>query len=295
MAGICFGTSGTASTFAPESAHPLSIGAARMAFGGTLMALIGLGLWAAKRRGKPSGITHPKGRLVTFLAIAVAGMGVLGYQATFFIGTQANGVAVGTVIALGTSPLFAGVFEWIVLRHPPGWIWVGATALAVLGVISLTLVGSSVTQTDPVGVLASAGAGACYAAYVVSTKWVLENGWHPQDVASLALGLGAALAFVMLPFTNPAWAFEPRGIAVIAWLAAVSIALPYLFIGSGLKGLSAATAATLTLAEPATASLLGIFLLGEHLTWNMILGLVFIIAAVMVLSIPKPSRHSAAA
>ena len=50
------------------------------------------------------------------------------------------------------------------------------------------------------------------------------------------------------------------------WLGIGTISIAYVLFTWGLSGLTAATAATLTLGEPLTASLLGIVVLGERLS-----------------------------
>ncbi|MGB2979148.1 MAG: hypothetical protein WBB78_11605, partial [Propionicimonas sp.] len=50
-AGVLYGTTGTSQAFAPAAAGSLSLGAVRLAVGGTLLAVIGL--WGFLRRGGP--------------------------------------------------------------------------------------------------------------------------------------------------------------------------------------------------------------------------------------------------
>ncbi len=59
------------------------------------------------------------------------------YQPLFFLGTERNGVAVGTVVALGSAPILAGLLEWALTRRcrarPGCW----RPALATVGVVLL--------------------------------------------------------------------------------------------------------------------------------------------------------------
>src|SRR3546814_4197944 len=56
------------------------------------------------------------------------------------------------------------------------------------------------------------------------------------------------------------------GAAMVAWLGVVSLAAAYLLFGRGIAGVAVATATTLSLAEPATATVLGVTLLDEQMT-----------------------------
>lgn len=322
-AGILFGTTGTAQTFAPAGAEPLSVGAARLFLGGLLLGLIGLARWAGARRASsvappgtvpaasptdpdtqpsdphnppsadpalppaPADPTWVADRLPRWLPVALwvaLGAGcVLAYQATFFAGTRANGVAVGTVVALGSSPLFAGLFEWLAFRRRPTLRWLGATGLAVLGVVLLArLIGATDARADAGGLLASLAAGASYAGYTIATKALLLRGWGSVSAVSVVMAAGAALALPVLLAGDTGWLAQPAGIAVVAWLGVVTVVVTYLLIGLGLVGLRAATVATLTLAEPATATLLGVLVLHEPLGLVQLLGILAVAAGVLV-------------
>ena len=112
LAAVCFGTTGTAQAFGPTEASAGSVGAARILIGGALLAVIALALrFRAGRRTAP-----PVARAAIVAArkknpaplLVVAALGVVAYQPLFFLGTSQNGVAVGTVVALGSAPVITG-------------------------------------------------------------------------------------------------------------------------------------------------------------------------------------------
>ena len=59
---------------------------------------------------------------------------VSAYQLAFFAAVADTGVAVGTIVALGSAPTLAGLFEWLLDRRRPEPRWAVATALACVGV-----------------------------------------------------------------------------------------------------------------------------------------------------------------
>ena len=76
-------------------------------------------------------------------------------------------------------------------------------------------------------------------------------------------------ATIMLPvffLGDWQWVLEPRGAAVALYLGLATNAVPYLLFGLGLTLIPVATAATLTLMEPLTATLLGVAWLDERLS-----------------------------
>ena len=76
------------------------------------------------------------------------------------------------------------------------------------------------------------------------------------------------------------------------WLGLATISIAYVLFTWGLQGLSAATAATLTLGEPLTAAVLGLTVLGEHLSALAVVGLVVLAAGLALLAWgSRAARH----
>jgi len=68
------------------------------------------------------------------------------------------------------------------------------------------------------------------------------------------------------------------------WLGFATMAIAYILFTWGLSGLTAATAATLTLGEPLTAAILGITVLDERLSALAIIGLVILAGGLSLLA-----------
>ena len=94
-----------------------------------------------------------------------------------------------------------------------------------------------------------------------------------------AVLLGPAL--VLLPI---GWLASPRGALAALWLGVVPTAVAYVLFARGLEGVSAATASTLTLAEPLTAAALGILLLGEAPATATAVGAALLLTGLVVLA-----------
>ena len=121
---------------------------------------------------------------------------------------------------------------------------------------------------------------------------MLTAGHTPETVMAGAFGLGAVLLAPVLAVKGAGLA-APDGAALILFLGVVPTALAYLLFARGLKRLSAAETATLTLAEPLTATLLGVVVLSEHLNAPAAFGGALILAGLLVLAAPEiaPSRY----
>nr|BFE85683.1 hypothetical protein GCM10020093_082840 [Planobispora longispora] len=67
-----------------------------------------------------------------------AAAGVAAYQLCYFAAVSRTGVAIGTVVAIGSGPIFTGLLSWLADRVAPTRRWAGATAAAVAGCAVLT-------------------------------------------------------------------------------------------------------------------------------------------------------------
>jgi DME family drug/metabolite transporter len=270
-AAILWGTTGTAQALAPAGTPPLAVGAVRMAVGG--VALLGL---AAARGALRGGARWPP------LATALAAGTMAAYQPLFFAGVARTGVAVGTIVAIGSAPVFAGILGRAIRGDQPGRRWRISTALAVLG-CALLVAASGTVGVDGLGVLLALAAGLAYAGFAVSSKGLLED--HPPDaVTAVVFCLAALLLAPIWLWADLRWLAQPRGLAVALHLGLVATAVAYTLFARGLRVVPVATAVSLSLAEPLTAGLLGMVVLGERLTMVAVLGAGLMLAGLVTLA-----------
>jgi DME family drug/metabolite transporter len=203
-------------------------------------------------------------------------------------------VAVGTVVALGSGPAFAGVFGLLLRRERPTRRWALATALAVAGAALLVLAGGDGANVDPAGVLLALGAGAAYGLYTVTSKTLLEQGHRPEGVMAVAFGIGAIVLAPALATGDTGWLTTPGGAGLALYLGVVPTAIAYILFARGLEKLPAANVATLTLAEPLTAATLGVVILGERPGPVAALGALLVLSGLLALA-GRPRRTAAAA
>ncbi|WP_019180212.1 DMT family transporter [Microbacterium yannicii] len=291
-AAVLFGTTGTSQALGPEGTTPLSIGVMRMVIGGTGLAAIAFVLAARHARSRPPGspglrsLRLSAGGIRPLALMTLTGVCIAVYQPLFFLGTARNGVAVGTVVALGSAPILAGLLEWALTRRMPSPTWMCATALATLGVVLLGFGGDATGSggTDPLGLLGSVGAGASFAVIANAQRRLLDEGWDPFTVVGGMGASSAILCALALPFVDVGWLGTPSGLIMALWLGLATISIAYIMFTWGLSGLTAATAATLTLGEPLTASILGITVLGERLSVLALVGLGVLAAGLALLA-----------
>ncbi|MCG7416767.1 MULTISPECIES: EamA family transporter [Microbacterium] len=153
------------------------------------------------------------------------------------------------------------------------WLWAG---LALAGVVALGAGGWD--RLDPLGVLFALAAAVSWALYILASARVGRE-FPRLDGLALAMTVGAVLA---LPF-GVAQAGEVllRGeiLALGAAVALLSSTVPYALELIALRRLPASAFAIMMSLGPATASVAGFLLLGQHLSWLELCGVALVIAA----------------
>lgn len=275
IAAILFGTTGTAQAVGPDGSTPMTVGASRIFIGGSLLAVMALA--AGGFRGR-----WPLGQVL------LAGAGVAVYQLAFFQAVADTGVAVGAIVAIGSGPVFAGILERVLDGAWPGRTWFIATALATTGVAVLSLASATDASLSAAGIGLALVSGLGYATYTIVAKRLLRLGHTPVAVMGASFGLGAVLLLPVLLLGDTAWLHTPDGLALALYLGIVPTALAYSLFARGLRSLDASEVTTLVLAEPLTATVLGVVVLDERVGTGGLLGAVLILAGLAVLALPRP-------
>jgi DME family drug/metabolite transporter len=166
LAGFLAAFLGTALAFAPPGVQPAAVGAVRIALGGLALLVL-----AALRGELRSGVGWPP------LATTTAAVGIAAYQPFFFAGVARTGVALGTIVAIGSTPVWAGAIGFLFRGEKPTVRWGIATALAVSGCALLLLDARGGVSVAAAGILFALAAGACYGAYATASKRLLTEVW----------------------------------------------------------------------------------------------------------------------
>jgi len=260
-AATLWGTTGTAASFAPAAASPLSVGAVTMGVGGLLTFLLaGRSALRVLRAGRP-----------VLLWALLGGIAVAVYPLAFYTSMAKAGVATGTVVTIGCSPVFAALLERLLVGVRLTLRWLAATLSAGAGCVLLTLTGDDGATAGgdiPAGVALALLSGASYAVFACFGARVIRAGHSSGAAMGSLFGLGALVLLPVLAVTGGPLLGESRGLLVGAYLAVVPMCLAYVLFGAGLARLSAGSATTLSLFEPVVAAVLGVAVVGERLgTW----------------------------
>jgi len=280
-AAVLWGTTGTSQAFAPMGSTPMTIGALRLAVGGTFLFIM-----AMVRDRKFY-------RNIPMKPVLAAGVFVAAYQIFFFWGVSLTGVAVGTIVGIGSSPVFAGILGRLFLNEKLQPKWFAATICSIIGCSLLAGNSSTLTVSIP-GIFLSAGAGLSYAIFTIFIK-ILLPGRRAEAVTAVVFCTGAVLILPLLYGADLGWTLQPAGFLVVLHLGLIATAISYILFSRGLAMTQASTAVTLSLAEPVTAGILGVFILGEQLSFIAWCGVFCILLGLTILTLCKPAKRRGAA
>ncbi|RWR19355.1 EamA family transporter [Microbacterium enclense] len=239
----------------PETG-PLGIVMLRLVFSALLL----LAIARPRLRGHTAGAW----RSVVWFGVVLASMNGLFYLA---LERLPLGVTV-TIEVLG--PLTLSILTASGLAR---WLWAG---LALAGVVALGAGGWD--RLDALGVLFALAAAVSWALYILASARVGRE-FPRLDGLALAMTVGAVIA---LPFgiTQAGGVLlRPEILALGAAVALLSSTVPYALELIALRRLPASAFAIMMSLGPATASLAGFLLLGQHLSWLEIAGIALVIGA----------------
>jgi DME family drug/metabolite transporter len=270
-AGILFGTAGTAQALGPAATSPIGVGVLRIQVGAVALLVAMPFLGHDPRR--LTGLWRSPAMLVSAVSAAL-------YQPLFFAAVSETGVALGTLVAVGSAPILAGIVGWVVLRQRPTSSWIAVTTVAVVGLVLLTSDGlGSGTVT---GLLFALGAGLCSACYNVAAKIQLSRGVTALEVPTGSFVLGGILLLPLLIGQPLDWATQPSGIALALYLGVATMAVANTLLTRGIRGLAPGPVATLMLADPVVATILGVLVLGETLAPISVIGVALVLAGLLL-------------
>jgi DME family drug/metabolite transporter len=282
-AALLWGTTGTAAALAP-GVGSLAVGAAAMGVGGLLQATAAARLMRA----------HRGGLAAQWRTLVVSAVAVAVYPLAFYTSMRLAGVAVGTVVSIGSAPMAAALVERVVDHQPLSRRWALGAAVGVLGVLALAVArggarpAAEAGGAQPVlGIALGLLAGVTYAVYSWGAARAMRRGLPSRPVMGAIFGAGGILLLPVLLLTGAPIVGSWSNFAAVAYLAVVPMFLGYVLFGWGLAAVSASTATSLSLLEPALAAVIAVLVLGERLpAWGWA-GMAVVLVSLVVLTAPS--------
>lgn len=287
VAAVLWGTTGTAQSLGAGGLSPFWVGAAQLAvsslFLGALLAVSHRRLRG--RAGQGGAPVQPLLPNPVHLGLrpawfVLASMGIGGYSIFFYEGVTLTGVAVGTAVAIGSGPIWAGLMQALVLRAPLSALWWAGTLVSVAGGAAMVVARGGATLSWS-GLALCLLAGLSYAGYALINKRLVTH-MSPR-VVNFYVFTGAASMAVPIALVQsglPQWSLA--AVLVVVYLGVVVSGLAHMLFSIGLRSISGPTGVTLSLIEPVAAFVLAVWVVGERQPLQSWLGLLAVLAGLML-------------
>ena len=257
FAGMMWGTSGTISRFLPSGMGPLSIVWTRMFIAGTLLSLY------VMKHGSIFRVLKSKYAILTGICLATNQLG-------FFMSLGSLGVALSTMLVIGSSLIMEGLLDCF-LGERPTRLWWCAAAFGVVG-NCLLATGGSGSSFNIKGLAFGLLGGFAYSFVGVCLKHMRGQGFGGLESNAAAMLYAAVIVFTPA-YKDLHLLIAPEAIVPALALGAVSMAIPYCLFTTALTCISVSQAYAIGLMEPFTAAVLGICLLGERIAFTAAIGM----------------------
>ena len=282
LAALCWGLSGgIGGILMSHGWDPLVLSFYRGAIG-LLLVLIWLAL-----RPRGSGLK----RCRVWFWSAVAGLGVSGNFAFYFVSIDQGSVAVAATL-MYSAPVFVYLVSFVLkLERPSAEKWIAITVV-MIGIVLLTQIYDiDKSSISTAGILSGLLAGISYAIFIFAFKYAAPHG-SPQAILSIAF-MVLALSLVGLGDANQtidalSTGYWPLFISLGLLGGGLSFGLYIL----GLNYTAPAVASIMAMVEPVTASLFGLVVLQERLAGSQLVGMGLILVTVTALSISSRAHRS---
>lgn len=287
VAAVLWGTTGTAQSLGAGGLSPFWVGAAQLAVSSLFLgALLAVSHWRLRgRAGQGVAPVQPLLPNPVHLGLlpawfVLASMGIGGYSIFFYEGVTLTGVAVGTAVAIGSGPIWAGLMQALVLRAPLSALWWSGTLVSVAGGAAMVMARGGATLSWS-GLALCLLAGLSYAGYALINKRLVTH-MSPR-VVNFYVFTGAACMAVPIALVQsglPQWSLA--AVLVVVYLGVVVSGLAHMLFSIGLRSISGPTGVTLSLIEPVAAFVLAVWVVGERQPLQSWLGLLAVLAGLML-------------
>ena len=293
MGGLIFSFNGVISTVVLDHITPFRLAQVRSI--GAFFILLAIALFIDR-----DSLRAPKKLIPKLAAYGIIGFAAV--QAGYFLGIQ-RGVPLSLVLIIEfTAPIWIALWiKYVRKMYVPASMW-GAIALSLLGLILLAQVWNGLSF-DLLGLL-----GALLSAFALTAYFLIGKSFGTSRSAMSLTVWGLGMASLAWSSSMPLWNFPFEvftidmdlmgvfagntlpGWMLILWIIVMGTIVPYMFVISGLRLLSASTASVIGMMEPVFAGIFAWMWLQQ--SWN---GIQLIGAAIVLIGIYIADRAKSVA
>jgi DME family drug/metabolite transporter len=230
--------------------------------------------------------------------LVVNGLGMALYQTAYYVAIDLAGVAIVTVVTLGSGPVLIALGARLFLGERLGRAGLATVGVSVLGLALLVAEDPHAGRHPLLGIGVALVSAAGYAAVTLLNRAATDD---PFDAAlgGFAIGTVALLPIAALEGLLPHRDGLGGTLGLLAFLGVVPTALAYALFFRGLTVVRATTASVVALVEPLAAVALGVLVLHEPLNRWSATGALLLLSCVALLARQerreRPARTGATA
>ncbi len=281
LAALCWGISGgIGGILTARGWDPVVVSFYRGAIG-----LVFVLVWLALR---PHGSGLASRRLWSWSAIA--GVGVAGNFAFYFVSIAEGSVAVAATL-MYCAPVFVFLVSFTLKLESPTLFKWAAIAMVMLGVVLLTgIYDKGAGDVTPIAAGAGLLSGLSYAVFIFGFKYAAQHG-SPQAILLIAFTVLATILIWLSDADQAVAVLKTPSWPLFVVLGVLGAGLSFVFYIVGLKHTAPAVASIVAMVEPVTASLFGVMVLNESLAALQIFGMLLILVTVTALSVYSRAQN----
>ena len=213
---------------------------------------------------------------------------ILLFNYCYFTAIQITSLSVAAVL-LYTAPAFVMLMSYVLFGEKLTGNKLLALGMTLLGCVLVTgMVGSDSTNAlSGYGILMGIGAGFGYALYSIFSRYALERGYSSLQITFYTF-VFAAIGIMPMVSMQGIMQYIGCNIENIGFtfvFGAVSTVFPYLAYTAGLNYVENGQASIIASVEPVVATLFGVILFREKMSFGNVLGMLFVLGAIVLCNV----------
>ncbi len=190
-------------------------------------------------------------------------------------------------VLLYTAPAFVMVMSFFLFKENMTKIKVLALIVAFAGCVLVSGIGTGDGGMTGMGILVGLGAGFGYALYSIFGRYALQRGYSSLTITFYTFVFATLTTVFLVDVSSIINIVEthPRIGVYGAFMILFVTLFPYLCYTKGLSGMENGTASVIASIEPVVATVLGILIYKEEMTFVNAFGMILVVASIVMLNV----------
>jgi drug/metabolite transporter (DMT)-like permease len=201
----------------------------------------------------------------------------------YFKAISMTSLAVAAIL-LYTAPAIVMILSFLLFKEALTKRKIISLIMTFAGCVLVTGITTEGGNITGKGILTGLGAGLGYALYSIFSRYALQKGYHSFTITfyTFLISSVAALFLVDTSYVYEQVTNNNVVIGLCICLGIICTVIPYLTYTIGLKYMDNSRASIIASVEPVTASIIGIIIYNENITFSGVAGIVLVLVALFI-------------